>query len=192
MPLFTILDLLRIRLLNLWSLGSRFLCSDSDSHTERRRRDRANWAKAAQRPQAAHASTSTRQPSIAKQFHGARDQIPGVGRKNHYGSKSRRGTEVAAILYPRVETANVCLRCWRLRDSRRHSVLRVYRAPRRAGWSVGRSGTSTARFGTRSSPSGTRNSPSGTRSTHPGQHANVERSPASRTGRIRSRRGGLL
>ena len=32
---------------------------------------------------------------------------PVVGRKNHYGSKSRRGTEVAAILYSLVETAKL-------------------------------------------------------------------------------------
>ena len=32
---------------------------------------------------------------------------PVVGRKNHYGSKSRRGTEVAAILYTLVETAKL-------------------------------------------------------------------------------------
>lgn len=31
-----------------------------------------------------------------------------VGRKNHYGSRSRRGTEVAAILYTLVETARLC------------------------------------------------------------------------------------
>jgi transposase len=30
-----------------------------------------------------------------------------LGRKNHYGSKSRRGTEVAAIFYRLVETANL-------------------------------------------------------------------------------------
>jgi len=28
-----------------------------------------------------------------------------VGRKNHYGSKSERGTQVAAVLYTIVETA---------------------------------------------------------------------------------------
>lgn len=33
---------------------------------------------------------------------------PVVGRKNHYGSKSRRGTEVAAILYTLCETAKLC------------------------------------------------------------------------------------
>jgi transposase len=32
---------------------------------------------------------------------------PVVGRKNHYGSKSRRGTEVAATLYSLVETAKL-------------------------------------------------------------------------------------
>jgi len=31
-----------------------------------------------------------------------------VGRKNHYGSKSRRGTEVAAIFYTLLETAKLC------------------------------------------------------------------------------------
>ncbi|MGM0557844.1 MAG: IS66 family transposase [Myxococcota bacterium] len=33
---------------------------------------------------------------------------PVVGRKNHYGSKSQRGTEVAAIIYSLVETAKAC------------------------------------------------------------------------------------
>ena len=32
---------------------------------------------------------------------------PVVGRKNHYGSKSRRGTEVAAVFYTLVETAKL-------------------------------------------------------------------------------------
>lgn len=31
-----------------------------------------------------------------------------IGRKNHYGSRSRRGTEVAAVLYSLVETAKLC------------------------------------------------------------------------------------
>jgi transposase len=30
-----------------------------------------------------------------------------VGRRNHFGSKSRRGTEVAAILYTLLETAKL-------------------------------------------------------------------------------------
>jgi transposase len=33
---------------------------------------------------------------------------PVVGRRNHFGSKSVRGTEMAAILYSIVETAKVC------------------------------------------------------------------------------------
>lgn len=33
---------------------------------------------------------------------------PVVGRKNHYGSKSRRGTEIAAVFYTLLETAKVC------------------------------------------------------------------------------------
>ncbi len=33
---------------------------------------------------------------------------PVVGRKNHYGSRSQRGTEVAALLYSLVETAKLC------------------------------------------------------------------------------------
>jgi transposase len=32
---------------------------------------------------------------------------PVVGRKNHYGSKSRRGTEIAAVFYTLLETAKV-------------------------------------------------------------------------------------
>jgi transposase len=30
-----------------------------------------------------------------------------LGRKNHYGSKSRRGTEVAAVLYTLIESAKL-------------------------------------------------------------------------------------
>lgn len=33
---------------------------------------------------------------------------PVVGRKVHYGSKSKRGTEVAAIFYTLLETAKLC------------------------------------------------------------------------------------
>jgi transposase len=33
---------------------------------------------------------------------------PVVGRKNHYGSRSRRGTEVAAVLYSLMESAKLC------------------------------------------------------------------------------------
>jgi transposase len=33
---------------------------------------------------------------------------PVVGRKNHYGSKSGRGTEVAAIFYSLIESAKLC------------------------------------------------------------------------------------
>ncbi|MCE9668385.1 transposase [Myxococcus stipitatus] len=31
-----------------------------------------------------------------------------LGRKNHYGSRSRRGTEVAALLYSLLESAKLC------------------------------------------------------------------------------------
>ena len=31
-----------------------------------------------------------------------------VGRKNHYGSRSLRGTQVAAIFYTRIETCKLC------------------------------------------------------------------------------------
>jgi len=31
-----------------------------------------------------------------------------VGRKNHYGSRSRRGTEVAALFYSFIESAKLC------------------------------------------------------------------------------------
>lgn len=37
--------------------------------------------------------------------HGHNKRGPVVGRKNHYGSKSERGTKVAAILYSLIETA---------------------------------------------------------------------------------------
>ena len=32
---------------------------------------------------------------------------PVVGRKNHYGSRSRRGTEIASVLYSLLETAKL-------------------------------------------------------------------------------------
>ena len=33
---------------------------------------------------------------------------PVMGRKNHHGSKSRRGTEVAALFYSLIESAKLC------------------------------------------------------------------------------------
>ena len=39
--------------------------------------------------------------------HGQNDIGPVVGRKNHYGSKSKRGTEVAALFYSLIETAQL-------------------------------------------------------------------------------------
>lgn len=55
---------------------------------------------------------------------------PVVGRKNHYGSRSRRGTEIAAIFYTLLETAKLVgidpvtyLRAAALADSRRDLLL---------------------------------------------------------------------
>ena len=31
-----------------------------------------------------------------------------IGRKNHYGSRSKRGTEVAALFYSLIESAKLC------------------------------------------------------------------------------------
>jgi transposase len=31
-----------------------------------------------------------------------------LGRKNHYGSRSKRGTEVAALFYSLIESAKLC------------------------------------------------------------------------------------
>jgi len=33
---------------------------------------------------------------------------PVAGRRNHFGSKSQRGTEVAAVFYTLLETAKLC------------------------------------------------------------------------------------
>ena len=52
---------------------------------------------------------------------------PVVGRKNHYGSKSVRGTEVAAIIYSIVETAKAC--AVDPRDYMRRVVLADIRNP---------------------------------------------------------------
>ena len=38
--------------------------------------------------------------------HGLRGMV--VGRKNHYGSRSKRGTEVAALFYSLIESAKLC------------------------------------------------------------------------------------
>jgi transposase len=38
---------------------------------------------------------------------GQRSEAVVVGRKNHYGSKSKRGTEVAALFYTLFETAKL-------------------------------------------------------------------------------------
>jgi transposase len=39
--------------------------------------------------------------------HGQNELRIAVGRRNHFGSKSRRGTEVAAILYSLIESAKL-------------------------------------------------------------------------------------
>jgi transposase len=36
------------------------------------------------------------------------DVVPIQGRKNHYGSRSQRGTEVAALFYSLIESAKLC------------------------------------------------------------------------------------
>ena len=53
---------------------------------------------------------------------------PVVGRKNHYGSRSRRGTEVAAIIYTICETAKAC--GVNPRDYMRRVVLNDIKSPR--------------------------------------------------------------
>jgi transposase len=40
--------------------------------------------------------------------HGQNHTGPVVGRKNHYGSRSKRGTEVAALFYSLIESAKLC------------------------------------------------------------------------------------
>jgi transposase len=40
--------------------------------------------------------------------HGRNDPGLVVGRKNHYGSRSQRGTEVAALFYSLIESAKLC------------------------------------------------------------------------------------
>jgi transposase len=37
--------------------------------------------------------------------YGQKDPGPVLGRKNHYGSRSQRGTEVAALFYSLIESA---------------------------------------------------------------------------------------
>ena len=48
-------------------------------------------------------------PNVAIDNNAIERALRGVvlGRKNHYGSKSRRGTEVAAILYSMIERAKL-------------------------------------------------------------------------------------
>ncbi len=52
----------------------------------------------------ADASDSEPPPSAR---YGQNDCSTAVGRKNHYGSKSQRGTEVAALYYSLVESAKL-------------------------------------------------------------------------------------
>ena len=40
--------------------------------------------------------------------HGQNDPGPVLWRKNHYGSRSKRGTEVAALFYSLIESAKLC------------------------------------------------------------------------------------
>ena len=40
--------------------------------------------------------------------HGRNSTGSVVGRKNHYGSRSKRGTEVAALFYSLIESAKLC------------------------------------------------------------------------------------
>jgi transposase len=40
--------------------------------------------------------------------YGRNNTGPVVGRKNHYGSRSKRGTEVAALFYSLIESAKLC------------------------------------------------------------------------------------
>ncbi len=61
---------------------------------------------------------------------------PVVGRKNHYGSKSRRGTETAAVFYTLLETAklvgvdpNLYLRAAALADARGQVLLPAEMTP---------------------------------------------------------------
>ncbi len=62
---------------------------------------------------------------------------PVVGRKNHYGSKSRRGTEIAAVFYTLLETAKLTgadpvtyLREAALADARGETLLPIDVSPR--------------------------------------------------------------
>ena len=61
---------------------------------------RANWARL---------TRFTNDPNIPLDNNRTERGIRGpvVGRKNHYGSKSTRGTEVAAIFYSLIETAKL-------------------------------------------------------------------------------------
>jgi hypothetical protein len=40
--------------------------------------------------------------------HGQNERVLVIGRRNHFGSKSARGTQTAAIIYSLVESAKVC------------------------------------------------------------------------------------
>jgi transposase len=50
-----------------------------------------------------------------------------VGRKNHYGSRSERGTHVAALFYSLIESAKLC--GVEPRDYLREATLRAVRNP---------------------------------------------------------------
>ncbi len=47
---------------------------------------------------------------LANPFRGVERALRGVvvGRKNHYGSRSERGTRVAALFYSLIESAKLC------------------------------------------------------------------------------------
>ncbi len=61
----------------------------------------------AQRVVATHALPRRPRDLARQQSHRATAQRSGVGRRNHFGSKTQRGTEVAALFYTLIESAKL-------------------------------------------------------------------------------------
>jgi hypothetical protein len=83
--------------------GARLAAVFDELALRQRRKTRARWEAS---PAALHTEVTT--PNIGtSEVRGGGGRGPVVGRCNHFGSNSRRGTEAASVLYSLLETAKL-------------------------------------------------------------------------------------